>query len=60
MNHHEVGNIALSLSIGFVVSMGIFSTLKVRLLNTRLLFLPTDILGVLAAGGLMAFSLGAT
>ncbi|MBW6054933.1 hypothetical protein HTZ85_14700 [Escherichia coli] len=38
---------------------GISFTLKTGLLNAWLLFLPTDILGVLAINSLMAFGLGA-
>lgn len=41
-----------------MASVGIF-TLKTGLLNAWLLFLPTDILGVLAINSLMAFGLGA-
>lgn len=59
MNRREAGSIAFGLSIGFVASVGISFTLKTGLLNSWLLFLPTDILGVLAINGLMAFTLGA-
>ncbi len=41
-----------------MASVGSF-TLKTGLLNAWLLFLPTDILGVLAINSLMAFGLGA-
>ena len=59
MNRREAGSIAFGLSIGFVASVGISFTLKNGLLNAWLLFLPTDILGVLAINSLMAFGLGA-
>lgn len=59
MNRREAGSIAFGLSIGFVASVGISFTLKTGLLNSWLLFLPTDILGVLAFNGMMAFGLGA-
>ncbi len=59
MNRREAGSIAFGLSIGFVASVGISFTLKTGLLNSWLLFLPTDILGVLAINGMMAFGLGA-
>lgn len=59
MNRREAGSIAFGLSIGFVASVGISFTLKTGLLNSWLLFLPTDILGVLAINGWLAFGLGA-
>lgn len=59
MNRREAGSIAFGLSIGFVASVGISFTLKTGLLNSWLLFLPTDILGVLAFNSMMAFGLGA-
>ena len=59
MHRREAGSIAFGLSIGFVASVGISFTLKTGLLNAWLLFLPTDILGVLAANSLLAFGLGA-
>ena len=59
MNRREAGSIAFGLSIGFVASVGISFTLKTGLLNAWLLFLPTDILGVLAANSLLAFGMGA-
>ena len=58
MNRREAGSIAFGLSIGFVASVGISFTLKTGLLNAWLLFLPTDILGVLAANSLLAFWYG--
>mgnify|MGYP000199198031 CR=1 FL=1 len=54
MNRREAGSIAFGLSIGFVASVGISFTLKTGLLNAWLLFLPTDILGVLAMNSLLA------
>lgn len=59
MNRREAGSIAFGLSIGFVASVGMSFTLKTGLLNSWLLFLPTDILGVLAINGWLAFGLGA-
>ena len=59
MNRREAGSIAFGLSIGFVASVGISFTLKTGLLNAWLLFLPTDILGVLAINSLMAFVVSA-
>jgi len=59
MHRREAGSIAFGLSIGFVASVGISFTLKTGLLNSWLLFLPTDILGVLALNGWLAFGLGA-
>ncbi|MCR9422376.1 YhfT family protein [Vibrio sp. RM-69-4] len=60
MTRREAGSVAFGLSIGFVASVGISFTLSTGLLNPWLLFLPTDILGVMigsrwlaaAAGGL--------
>lgn len=59
MHRREAGSIAFGLSIGFVASVGISFTLKTGLLNSWLLFLPTDILGVLAINSWLAFGLGA-
>lgn len=59
MNRREAGSIAFGLSIGFVASVGISFTLKTGLLNSWLLFLPTDILGVLAMNSWLAFGMGA-
>ena len=60
MTRRDAGSVAFGLSIGFVASVGISFTLSTGLLNPWLLFLPTDILGVMigsrwlaaAAGGL--------
>lgn len=59
MNRREAGSIAFGLSIGFVASVGISFTLSTGLLNSWLLFLPTDIIGVLAVNVWLAFILGA-
>lgn len=59
MKRREAGSIAFGLSIGFVASVGISFTLKTGLLNAWLLFLPTDIIGVLAVNSLLAVGLGA-
>lgn len=59
MKRREAGSIAFGLSIGFVASVGISFTLKTGLLNAWLLFLPTDILGVIAANSILAFGMGA-
>jgi len=58
MNRREAGSIAFGLSIGFVASVGISFTLSTGLLNSWLLFLPTDIIGVLAFNSYLAFALG--
>ncbi|ROP59011.1 uncharacterized protein YhfT [Enterobacter sp. BIGb0383] len=59
MNRREAGSIAFGLSIGFVASVGISFTLSTGLLNSWLLFLPTDIIGVMAINIWLAFALGA-
>lgn len=59
MSRREAGSIAFGLSIGFIASVGISFTLSTGLLNSWLLFLSTDIIGVLAINGYLAFSLGA-
>lgn len=59
MKRREAASIAFGLSIGFVASVGISFTLKTGLLNAWLLFLPTDILGVIAVNSFLAFGLGA-
>lgn len=58
MSRREAGSIAFGLSIGFVASVGISFTLSTGLLNSWLLFLPTDIIGVLAINSYLAFGLG--
>jgi len=59
MSRREAGSIAFGLSVGFIASVGISFTLSTGLLNSWLLFLSTDIIGVLALNGYLAFSLGA-
>ncbi|MCK8563916.1 YhfT family protein [Yersinia ruckeri] len=59
MSRREAGSIAFGLSVGFIASVGISFTLSTGLLNSWLLFLPTDIIGVLAINSYMAFALGA-
>ena len=49
MSRRDAGSVAFGLSIGFVASVGISFTLSTGLLNPWLLFLPTDILGVMMA-----------
>ncbi|MBJ3816914.1 hypothetical protein F9C28_18910 [Shimwellia pseudoproteus] len=58
MSRREAGSIAFGLSIGFVASVGISFTLSTGLLNSWLLFLPTDIIGVMAFSPWLAFLLG--
>ncbi len=47
MKRPELASISFGLSVGFIASVGIAFTLSTHLLNPWLLFLPTDILGVL-------------
>lgn len=54
MTRRDAGSVAFGLSIGFVASVGISFTLSTGLLNPWLLFLPTDIIGVMAANRLIA------
>lgn len=49
MSRRDAGSVAFGLSIGFVASVGISFTLSTGLLNPWLLFLPTDIFGVMMA-----------
>lgn len=58
MSRREAGSIAFGLSIGFVASVGISFTLSTGLLNSWLLFLPTDIIGVMAFSPWLALVLG--
>lgn len=48
MKRSELATIAFGLSVGFIASVGISHTLATGILNPWLLFLPTDILGILA------------
>lgn len=59
MKRPELASIAFGLSIGFIVSVGLSFAVSFQLLNPWILFLPTDILGVIAASGWMAAGLGA-
>ncbi|MDE1242594.1 YhfT family protein [Vibrio aestuarianus] len=54
MSRRDAGSVAFGLSIGFVASVGISFTLSTGLLNPWLLFLPTDILGVMIGSRLLA------
>ncbi|GEA60598.1 YhfT family protein [Vibrio comitans] len=54
MTRRDAGSIAFGLSIGFVASVGISFTLSTGLLNPWLLFLPTDILGVMIGSRILA------
>lgn len=59
MKRAELASISFGLSIGFIVSVGLSFALSFQLLNPWLLFLPTDILGVVATTWWMAAGLGA-
>lgn len=59
MKRTEMSAVAFGLSAGFIVSMGFAFTLSSNLLNPWLLFLPTDILGVVAPYPWLAVLLGA-
>lgn len=48
MKRPELASIAFGLSVGFIASVGIAHTLATSILNPWLLFLTTDILGILA------------
>lgn len=48
MKRPELVSIAFGLSVGFIASVGIAHTMATNILNPWLLFLTTDILGVLA------------
>ncbi|MCY9802512.1 YhfT family protein [Vibrio scophthalmi] len=54
MTRRDAGSVAFGLSIGFVASVGISFTLSTGLLNPWLLFLPTDILGVMIGSRVLA------
>ncbi|WP_413111595.1 YhfT family protein [Thaumasiovibrio sp. DFM-14] len=58
MTRRDAGSVAFGLSIGFVASVGISFTLSTGLLNPWLLFLPTDILGVMIGSRLLAAAAG--
>ncbi|MDK2879867.1 MAG: hypothetical protein PWR06_2583 [Thermoanaerobacteraceae bacterium] len=59
MKRAEMSSVAFGLSAGFIVSVGFAFTLSSNLLNPWLLFLPTDILGVVAPYSWLAAVLGA-
>lgn len=59
MKRGEMASVAFGLSAGFVFSVGFAFTLASKLLNPWLLFLPTDILGVLAPRKWIALVFGA-
>lgn len=59
MKRPELASISFGLSIGFIVSVGISFAVSFKMLNPWLLFLPTDILGVMATSWWMAAGLGA-
>lgn len=59
MKRTEMSSIAFGLSAGFILSVGFAFTISSNLLNPWLLFLPTDILGVMAPKKWMAGALGA-
>lgn len=54
MTRRDAGSVAFGLSIGFVASVGISFTLSTGLLNPWLLFLPTDIIGVMVGSRILA------
>lgn len=58
MTRRDAGSVAFGLSIGFVASVGISFTLSTGLLNPWLLFLPTDIIGVMIANRWLAAAAG--
>lgn len=58
MKRTELASISFGLSIGFIVSVGISFAVSFDLLNPWLLFLPTDILGVISTRWWMAAALG--
>ncbi|WP_018963812.1 YhfT family protein [Coprothermobacter platensis] len=59
MKRGEMASVAFGLSAGFILSMGFAFTISSGLLNPWLLFLPTDILGIVAPYGWLAGVLGA-
>ncbi|WP_019119520.1 YhfT family protein [Brevibacillus massiliensis] len=59
MRRPELASISFGLSIGFIVSVGLSFAVSFQLLNPWLLFLPTDILGVMATSWWLAAILGA-
>ncbi|MCU6710542.1 YhfT family protein [Paenibacillus sp. J5C_2022] len=59
MERRELAGISFGLSKGFITSVGIPMAITFQLLNPWLLFLPTDVLGILARRWWMAVLLGA-
>jgi hypothetical protein len=59
MKRAELASVSFGLSIGFIVSVGVSFAISFQLLNPWLLFLPTDILGVIAFAPWLAAVLGA-
>lgn len=59
MKRPELASIAFGLSVGFIASVGIVHTVATNILNPWLLFLPTDILGIVAPRKWIAIALGA-
>ena len=58
MKRPELGSVAFGLSVGFIASVGISFTLTTGILNPWLLFLSTDIIGILAPKKWLAPILG--
>lgn len=59
MKRSEIAPIAFGLSVGFIASVGITFTLSTGLLNPWLLFLTTDIIGVVSPKKWMSILFGA-
>lgn len=58
MKRSELGTIAFGLSVGFIASVGIAHTLATSILNPWLLFLTTDIIGIMSPKKWLAPILG--
>lgn len=58
MKRAELGSVAFGLSVGFIASVGIAHTLATGILNPWLLFLTTDILGIISPKKWLAPILG--
>lgn len=58
MKRPELGTIAFGLSVGFIASVGIAHTLATSILNPWLLFLTTDIIGIISPKKWLAPILG--
>lgn len=59
MKRSELATVAFGLSIGFIASVGIANALTTNLLNPWLLFLATDIIGILIPNMWLAAAAGA-